>query len=82
MSQNNSSDERKPENPNKSLVIPKWINEDYFNPIIEKDVKDFVSIKKFASIAATPPGENFASIMVRVIVDIELKGTTGNSLFS
>ncbi|XP_034484608.1 uncharacterized protein LOC117789639 isoform X2 [Drosophila innubila] len=63
----------KPENPNPLLAIPKWINEDYFRPIIEKDVTDFVRIKNFTSIAATKAGDNFSSIMVRVIVDIELK---------
>lgn len=27
-----------PENPNEFLLIPKWINEDYFIPFLEKDV--------------------------------------------
>ncbi|XP_060646710.1 uncharacterized protein LOC132784852 [Drosophila nasuta] len=73
MAPNNNSDSNVPENPNEYLVIPKWINEDYFRPILEKEVDDFVSIKKFTVIAATQPGENFTSIMVRVIVDIETK---------
>ncbi|KAH8359887.1 hypothetical protein KR093_009317 [Drosophila rubida] len=62
-----------PENPNEFLDIPKWINEDYFRPILEKDVNDFAGIKKFTCIAATQPGDNYTSIMVRVIIDIETK---------
>jgi len=80
MPPNNSNESRKLENPNEFLVIPKWINEDYFRPIIEKDVKDFRSIKNFTPIAATQPGDNYTSVMVRVIVDIELKGWFNNFL--
>ncbi|XP_034484889.1 uncharacterized protein LOC117789849 [Drosophila innubila] len=76
MPPNNSNESRKLENPNEFLVIPKWINEDYFRPIIEKDVKDFRSIKNFTPIAATQPGDNYTSVMVRVIVDIELKDSS------
>lgn len=74
MAPNNQSDSSKPVNPNEQLAIPEWVNEDYFRPIIAKDVEDFVSIKSFTAIAATQPGENFTSVMVRVIVDIEVKG--------
>lgn len=72
MSPNTDSEE--PFNPNEFLAIPKWINEEYFRPIVEQDVTDFASIKNFKPVAATQPGENYTSIMVRVIIDIELKG--------
>lgn len=78
MPPNNSNDSTKVDNPNELLVIPKWINEEYFRPIIEKDVKDFRSIKNFTPIAATQPGENYTSVMVRVHVDVELKGRIVN----
>lgn len=65
--------EEKIVNPNEYLEIPKWINEDYFAVILEKDVPDYKSITKFTPIAATAPGENYTSIMVRVVIDIELK---------
>ncbi|KAH8267618.1 hypothetical protein KR018_005524 [Drosophila ironensis] len=64
----------KPVNPNEFLAIPKWVNEEYFRPILEKDVKDFDKIIEFTPIAATAPGENYASIMIRVVVDYLLKG--------
>lgn len=81
MTLNNENDSIKHANPNENLVIPEWINEQYFEPIIAKDVEDFVCIKSFTPIAATQPGENYSSIMVRVIVDIEVKGTSNNVLY-
>ncbi|KAH8384020.1 hypothetical protein KR009_011739 [Drosophila setifemur] len=71
MSPNSSSE--KPVNPNEYLHIPKWVNEDYFLPILEKDVEGFDKIVNFTPIAATAPGENYTSIMIRVHIDILLK---------
>ncbi|XP_017008132.3 uncharacterized protein [Drosophila takahashii] len=71
MSPNSNSE--KPINPNEHLHIPKWVNEDYFLPILQKDVEAFDKIVNFIPIAATAPGENYTSIMIRVIVDILLK---------
>ncbi|KAH8307817.1 hypothetical protein KR059_000322 [Drosophila kikkawai] len=71
MSPNSSSE--KPVNPNEYLHIPKWVNEDYFLPILEKDVQNFDKIVNFFPIAATAPGENYTSIMIRVVVDVLLK---------
>lgn len=78
MALKNESSSSKHPNPNENLVIPEWINEDYFVPIIAKDVENFVGIKSFTPIAATQPGENYSSVMVRVIVDIEVKGRSEN----
>lgn len=61
-------------NPNEHLKIPEWINEDYFTPILEKNVENFKDILKFTPIAATEPGENYTSIMVRVIIEVLLTG--------
>ncbi|XP_017018452.1 uncharacterized protein [Drosophila kikkawai] len=63
----------KPINPNEHLAIPEWINEEYIRPILEKDVTGFDKIVNFTAIAATAPGENYTSIMVRVVVDILVK---------
>ncbi|XP_017052778.1 uncharacterized protein LOC108095951 [Drosophila ficusphila] len=63
----------KPINPNEHLAIPEWINEDYFRPILEKDVDNFDKIVNFNRVAATAPGENYTSIMVRVLIDLLFK---------
>jgi len=79
MSPNSKSE--KPVNPNEHLHIPKWVNEDYFLPILQKDVEIFDKIVNFTPIAATAPGENYTSIMIRVIVDILLKGLLINWIY-
>lgn len=61
-------------NPNLHLDIPKWINEKYFENILKNDVANFKKILKFSTIPATPPGENYTSIMLRIKMDIELDG--------
>ncbi|XP_034664613.1 uncharacterized protein LOC117898981 isoform X2 [Drosophila subobscura] len=71
MSPNSSSE--KSVNPNEHLTIPKWVNEDYFLPILEKDVNGFDKIVSFTPIAATAPGENYTSVMIRVLIDVLLK---------
>ncbi|XP_002137718.1 uncharacterized protein [Drosophila pseudoobscura] len=71
MSPNSSSE--KPVNPNEHLDIPKWVNEEYFLPILEKDVNGFDKIVSFTPIAATAPGENYTSVMIRVHIDALLK---------
>uniref|UniRef100_A0A0A1XHZ2 Protein SEY1 n=1 Tax=Zeugodacus cucurbitae TaxID=28588 RepID=A0A0A1XHZ2_ZEUCU len=60
-------------NPNENLHIPNWVNQDYFLPIIKNDVEDFRKIISFKSYAATAPGENYCSVMLRVIIELELK---------
>ncbi|XP_075145790.1 uncharacterized protein LOC142220496 isoform X2 [Haematobia irritans] len=65
------------QNPNELLHIPAWINEEYFVPILEKNVENFKEILEFHRVAATEPGENYTSIMVRVFITVQL--TDGNS---
>ncbi|XP_022222766.2 uncharacterized protein LOC111074331 [Drosophila obscura] len=60
------------ENPNESLVIPKWLNEDKFLALLAKDVPNFGRILQFTPVAAIPPGSNFTSILVRVYLHLEL----------
>lgn len=62
------------ENPNESLVVPKWLNKSKFESLIAKDEPDFTKIDQFTTVAAVPPGGNFASVMLRVYLDIVMKG--------
>lgn len=73
-----NSNDNEISNPNEHLKIPEWINENYFTPILEKNVENFKDILKFTPIAATEPGENYTSIMVRVIIEVLL---TGKAIF-
>ncbi|KAH8384015.1 hypothetical protein KR009_011744 [Drosophila setifemur] len=61
------------ENPNEALVIPKWLNEEKFESLLKKDEPEYGRIIKFTPVAAIPPGGNFASVMLRVYLDLKLK---------
>ncbi|XP_054725755.1 uncharacterized protein LOC129235756 [Anastrepha obliqua] len=60
-------------NPNIQLEIPKWINAKYFEKILHKEDTNLHKIIKLTPIPATPPGENYTSLMMRILMDIELK---------
>lgn len=61
-------------NPNEHLAIPEWITEEYFKSVLDKDEPDHVKVLKFTPVAAIPPGGNFTSVMLRIYIDLELKG--------
>jgi len=61
-------------NPNEHLEIPKWINEEYFLQVLQKDEPEYKKILNFKPVAAIPPGENFTSIMLRIHFDLQMKG--------
>lgn len=63
-------------NPNENLEIPNWVNQDYFLPIIKNDQENFQKVSSFKSIAATAPGDNYCSVMLRIIIEVELKDST------
>ncbi|XP_068157280.1 uncharacterized protein [Drosophila tropicalis] len=52
--------------------IPKWIRADLFEDMLKNQVKDFSKIKSFSSKAALAPGENFATIMLRIAIEVLL----------
>ncbi|XP_052846830.1 uncharacterized protein LOC128258890 [Drosophila gunungcola] len=60
-------------NPNENLIIPDWINEKYFTSVLEKDEPDHAKVLKFTTVAATKPGENFTSTMLRSYIKLEMK---------
>uniref|UniRef100_A0A1I8PLT4 CHK kinase-like domain-containing protein n=1 Tax=Stomoxys calcitrans TaxID=35570 RepID=A0A1I8PLT4_STOCA len=60
-------------NPNETLCIPSWICVEYFHDVVFKDNPDMATIIGFTSTAATPPGENYTSIMLRLHFTLEMK---------
>ncbi|XP_017052354.1 uncharacterized protein LOC108095695 [Drosophila ficusphila] len=70
------SPSEKIENPNESLVIPKWLTKSKFQSLLTKDEPDYNTIIKFTAVAAVPPGGNFASVLVRVYLDLKMNDET------
>lgn len=57
-----------------ALPIPQWINESHFVEILTQTVPQFSKIHSFNVKPAMGAGENYASLMLRVKIDVELKG--------
>ncbi|XP_068156990.1 LOW QUALITY PROTEIN: uncharacterized protein [Drosophila tropicalis] len=67
-----------PDNSNKfckseDIHIPDWINVGYFKKFLKRDLSEFRKILNLTIIPATPPGEIYTSLLMRIIVDIEMK---------
>lgn len=61
-------------NPNEHLEIPNWITAEYFEKILKKNEPEYEKILSFTPVAAIPPGENFTSTMLRIYIDLRMKG--------
>lgn len=53
--------------------IPNWITADIFQKVLHETVKDFKAIKNFKVCPALAPGENYATVMLKVHVDCLLQ---------
>lgn len=58
----------------KDVHIPEWLTSEVFKDLIKHEVKDFKKIKSLRARAGVPSGENYATIMLRVELDIVTKG--------
>ncbi|KAH8390808.1 hypothetical protein KR200_000922, partial [Drosophila serrata] len=69
---------RMPDNSNKfcasnDVRIPSWINEAYFKRLLKREFREFRRILNLSIIPATPPGETYTSLLMRIVIDIEMK---------
>ncbi|KAH8232280.1 hypothetical protein KR032_003284, partial [Drosophila birchii] len=66
--------EKKPEVPeiDQSHLLPKWLNETQFEELLAANVAQFSKITDFRMKAAMAPGENYATLMLRISIDVEL----------
>lgn len=56
--------------------IPSWITQNLFEDVLKDEFDGFSKITSFRPSLACAPGENYASVMVRVEINFELKGKT------
>ena len=54
--------------------IPKWIEAKLFDNILQENIEDFKNIKEFAIKPGTVAGENYATVILKVEIEAELKG--------
>ncbi|CAD7091884.1 unnamed protein product [Hermetia illucens] len=64
---------------NGNSTVPEWLNEEYFKDILDKEFGKH-EITKFSAESATGKGENYASRMTRVLIDLQLEDGTPKSV--
>lgn len=57
-----------------SVSYPEWVNETLFIDVVRADCENYQKILKFTVSPATAAGDNYSSLMLRIDIDVELKG--------
>ena len=57
-----------------SACMPNWIEAKLFENILQENVEGFKNIKEFVVKPGTAAGENYATIILKVEIEVELKG--------
>lgn len=73
MSENNNQDINDTKSSNKTLV-PTWIQSKLFEGLLNDLYNDFANIEEFKVDNALAPGENYATLMLKVEIAMKLKG--------
>lgn len=55
-------------------AIPEWVNQQLFHSLLEQSNNNFKAIVKFAPEAAITKGENYMTIVLRIHIEMQLKG--------
>jgi len=54
--------------------IPDWITAELFEDVLKANVEGYSKVKTFKADIGSAAGENYATIMLRVNIDVELQG--------
>ncbi|KAH8267221.1 hypothetical protein KR026_008121 [Drosophila bipectinata] len=57
----------------RDVLIPDWVKPEVFGDLLKKEVKDFKQTKSIRAKAGVSAGENYATVMLRVELDVETK---------
>ncbi|XP_037817364.1 uncharacterized protein LOC119607495 [Lucilia sericata] len=60
----------------KHVAIPNWIEAKLFEKLLEDNVENYKSIKEFIVKPGIAAGENYATILLKVEIEVELKDLT------
>lgn len=59
--------------------VPEWLNEELFEEFLLKDFPNFNKITKFIVKPAVANGENYMTVMLRVLIEVELNDSNNSS---
>jgi len=54
--------------------VPDWVQAELFIDVLKESVKGFSKIKSFKASSGSAAGENYATIMLRVNIEVVLDG--------
>lgn len=57
-----------------SSQVPDWVQGELFLDVLKETVKGFLKIKSFDAKSGSAAGENYATVMLRVSIQVELEG--------
>ncbi|KAL5274239.1 hypothetical protein ACFFRR_000789 [Megaselia abdita] len=72
MAPNESVPKTEPDSNKVNAISPKWVSEEYFESICSESIKNFSKINKITSEPGSSVGENYASIILRILIECEL----------
>uniref|UniRef100_A0A1I8PNS0 CHK kinase-like domain-containing protein n=1 Tax=Stomoxys calcitrans TaxID=35570 RepID=A0A1I8PNS0_STOCA len=61
-------------------ALPAWIEPSVFESVIRDKFPDFKQIKDFKAIPALGAGENYATVMLRLIIEVELRDGSSKNM--
>ncbi|EDW15823.2 uncharacterized protein Dmoj_GI22565 [Drosophila mojavensis] len=56
-----------------SVEIPEWVKAELFEQLLKDTLKDFRNIRSFKAMPGTKPGDNYATVMLRIELEVQLK---------
>ncbi|KAL5285033.1 hypothetical protein ACFFRR_007021 [Megaselia abdita] len=62
------------------LELPPWVKQEYFENIAAEEFENLSKVTKFTAESGSAPGENYASVILRIIMECELKDGSNKSL--
>ncbi|XP_017855863.1 PREDICTED: uncharacterized protein LOC108608803 [Drosophila arizonae] len=63
-----------------SVEIPEWVKAELFEQLLKDTLKDFRNIRSFKAMPGTKPGDNYATVMLRIELEVQLKDSTVKSV--
>lgn len=71
--ENNTKPEANGEQKAPESKVPEWLKVELFEDVLKQTVPGYKKVRDFKAKSALPPGENYATIMLRVEIEVELE---------
>ncbi|XP_064535670.1 uncharacterized protein LOC135426495 isoform X2 [Drosophila montana] len=56
------------------VKLPEWLKAELFEQLLKDTFQSFKAIKSFKAMPGTKPGDNYATVMLRIELEVELSG--------